>query len=140
MYDASFVEGYYKKYIKSLKELLPEGIFEVNLQLLQQMDLLHFRSPHYQEPNITHHFQVVEAPDKMTLINDEFIIWIKANKTEFETNTLVLIAIQTEDQPHLELAFVASGVYNSSRLVLRVLNKFLIDIQETEGILRQLAC
>jgi hypothetical protein len=47
--------------------------------------------------------------------------------------TYTLIALNRGDcEPQLEVAFIASGVYNSSKLVLKVLEKFLIEIQETE--------
>jgi hypothetical protein len=38
----------------------------------------------------------------------------------------------------LELCFITSGVYNTSRLVLRVLEKFLVEIEENEKLLKTL--
>ena len=51
---------------------------------------------------------------------------------------MTLIALNHEEQPQLEIAFSTSGVYNSSRLVLRVLEKYLQEIQETEDTLKSL--
>ena len=39
----------------------------------------------------------------------------------------------------MELVFSAAGVYNSSRMVLKVLERFLEEIQETERVLASLS-
>jgi len=52
---------------------------------------------------------------------------------EANSSTYALIALNHgETEPQLEAAFIASGVYNSSALVSKVLEKFLLDIQENE--------
>jgi hypothetical protein len=49
---------------------------------------------------------------------------------------LVLIALNQKGIPRLELAFLTTDVYNTSKLVLRILEKFLHEIQENEESLR----
>lgn len=138
MPNLSVLEEYFKKYIKSLYHWIPEGIFTVDLALLQRLDLLHFYRPEYRDPTLTRYFHVVESPEKITLINEEFIIWIMSDRIDSIPVTYTLIALNREDQPKLEIAFIASGVYNTSKLILRILEKFLIDIQETEHTLESL--
>lgn len=134
MYDLYLIEEYYKKYIKNLNYWIPEDIFVVNLEILYHFDLLHFQYPSTQHSTITTHFHVVESSEKITLLNDEFIVWIIPDRLEPVPKTCVIIALN-QDEPKLELAFMASGVYNTSKLVLRLLEKFLIEIQETEKML-----
>jgi hypothetical protein len=138
MLNLSVLEEYYKKYIKNLYYSVPEGIFTVDLRLLQNLDLLHFHRPDYRDSTLTRYFHVIESADKITLINNEFVIWIMSDRIDFIPVTYTLIALNKGDYPRLEIAFIASGVYNNSKLILRVLEKFLIDIQETENLIEHL--
>lgn len=140
MPNLSLLEEYYRKYIKSLSHWIPEGIFTIDLALLHRFDLLHARRPEYRDPSLSRYFQVIESPEKITLVNDDFVVWIMSDKIDLVPVTFTLIAVNTPhySYPKLEVAFVASGVYNSSRLILKVLEKFLMDIQETEELLKQI--
>jgi hypothetical protein len=134
MHNLAVIEECYKKFIKSLNFWIPEGIYYIDLQLLHHFDLLHFQ-PHTprKDPVLTRYFHMVESPEKITLINDEFVVWIIPDKVNYLTVTYTLIALNPSDrEPQLEAAFIASGIYNTSKLVLKVLEKFLIEIQETE--------
>ncbi len=135
MHNLSQIEECYKRYIKSLYYWIPEGIFSVDLDLLRRFDLLHFQRPDYQNPLLTRYFYIIESPEKMTLINDEFVVWIMPDRVDHIPVTYTLIAINQEDYPKLEIAFITSGVYNTSKLVLRILEKFLLEIQENEQML-----
>ncbi|MBA3722349.1 MAG: hypothetical protein H0W88_08100 [Parachlamydiaceae bacterium] len=139
MHDLSSIEEYFKKYSKSLYYWIPEGIYTVNISLLQRFNLLHFQFPPEPDPVLTRQFYILESPEKITLINDDFVIWIMPDKIDQIPVTYALIAINHEDQPRLEVAFIASGVYNTSHVVLRVLDKFLLEIQENEKLLDKLS-
>lgn len=135
MRDLSTIDEYYKKFIKDLHFWIPEGIYFVNLELLHHFDLLHFQpiGIHRKDPLMTRYFHIFETPEKITLINDEFVVWIVPDRMDQTPLTHVLIALNSEEgELQLEVAFIATGVYNTSRLVLKVLEKFLIEIQETE--------
>lgn len=137
MHNFSLLEEYYKKYIKDLYSWIPEGIYFINLELLHHFDLLHFQpNAEYKDPILTRYFHIIESPEKITLLNDEFIVWIMPDKVDHTPLTYTLIALNRgEEEPLLEAAFIAGGVYNSSKLVLKILEKFLIEIQETENTL-----
>jgi len=81
----------------------------------------------------------VESEEKLTLVNDEFIVWIVPEKLKSSSITFTLIALNKENDIQLELAFTTRGIYNNSHLVLRLLEKYLIDIQNTEEQLAKLA-
>lgn len=128
----------YEHFMRHLSEFIPDGIIQVDLKLLQKLGLLHEELPVESQGALTRFFHVVESKDKITLFNDQFVIWIVPEKINNEPQTLVLVAIEKEAKPHLEMAFSMSGIYNTSRLVLRVLEKFLAEIQENEELLSNL--
>ena len=135
MDNISAIDLCYKRFAQDLNQFLPDGLILVDIDLLQELDLLDF---HHQknDPGFTRYFQVIESEEKITLLNDQFIVWIVPEKHENEAYTYILIATNMPDEPHLELAFRVSGAYNTSRLVLRLLEKYLYDIQETEDSLK----
>ena len=116
---------------------MPEGIIDVDLDLLHKMGLLHYHDSVKRDARLTRYFHVLESTDKITLINDLFVVWIVPDKIGHAAVTYTLIALNP-DQPHLELAYSTSGVYNSSKLVLRILEKYLEEIQENEDFIMNL--
>jgi len=135
MDDISQLDEVYNKFITNLEDWSPEGITEVNLKLLQSFDLLHYHRRESHDPGLTRYFHVVETPEKITLVNEQFVVWIVPDKIENLPVTYILIALNKDSIPHLEIVFQTQGIYNSSRLVLRVLEKYLQEIHETEDLL-----
>ncbi len=129
------LDSSYEQFINRLPELLPDGVSPIDLQLLQKMGLLHEEQDGDNSTSLTRFFHVVESKDKITLFNDQFVIWIVPEKQNCEPHTLVLVALNSGQKPRLELAFSMTGIYNTSRLVLRVLEKFLSEIQENEDVI-----
>jgi hypothetical protein len=129
----------YKKFVKELNVWLPEGMLDVNLALLQELNLLNFEEQVVHEDDaLTRYFHVIETAEKITLGNDQFAIWIVVENTNDVAKTLTFIALNSEKNPKLEMAFSGTGVYNTSRLVLRVLEKLLQEIMENEETMNQL--
>lgn len=138
MYNLSLIEDSYKKYIKNLENWIPEGIYHIDLSLLHYFDLLHYHKLEHQDSLFLDSFQAIEFPEKMTLVNDHFVIWIQTEYLDNSPVTYVLIALNQEKKaPELQLAFVASGVYNTSKIIMGVLEKFIQEIKENEDILKQ---
>lgn len=139
MRDLSALEDHYNNYIRSLKDYLPDGIINVDIELLSAFGLLSFfNNKISNEDTLTRYFQVIETEEKITLINDQFIIWIVPENMNETSITYALIALNVNELPSLELAFSTAGVYNTSHLVLRILEKFLIEIQETQDYLKKI--
>lgn len=138
MNNPAILEACYKRYIKNITKWLPDGITEVDLDLLHKLDLLHYHSRGGEDSSLTRYFHVMESEGKLTLVNDEFVIWIVPEKTENSSTTLTFIALNKPDDLQLEMVFSASGIYNNSHLVLRLLEKFLNEIQGTEALLSKL--
>lgn len=139
MHNLSQLEEYFQKFIKQIHHGPAEQLLEVNLALLQQLGLLNFYNLSSYNPALTRYFHVIETQSKITLINEDFVVWIVPEKNHRLTRTYTLIAINKKDQPYLELAMVNSGIYNNSRLILRILEKLLFDIEENEAFLRNIS-
>lgn len=123
------IDQTFKKFMANLDEYLPEGLLQVDINLLKELELLNFYKD--KDLSFTRYFQVVETDEKITLINEQFIVWIVSEKIQDVSATYVFIALN-KPEPHLEIAFSVSGVYNTSRLVLRLLEKYLEEIDEVE--------
>jgi hypothetical protein len=85
------------------------------------------------EPDdLTQYFHVIESVEKVTLFNEQFIVWIIPKMEGEEPLTHVLIALNHPEKANLEVVFATRGVYNTPRYVLKVLQHFLADMLETE--------
>lgn len=123
----------YSNYMNDLSAHLPDGIVEVDLTLLQELGLLTSEEEAGDiSDSLTHNFYVIESSEKLTLFNDKFSIWIAPMLQEENPTTYTLIALNEHQKPHLEMVFTTTGVYNHSSLVLRILEKFLEQIEENE--------
>jgi hypothetical protein len=127
------LEADYKKYTSDLKRFAPDGVVEIDLSFLHELGLLSYEeSTTLEQSTLTHNFYVVESPDKLTLFNHKFVVWIVPQLIEQIPTTYTFIASNNKCQTHLEMVFSTCGVYNHSSLVLRILEKFLEQIEENE--------
>lgn len=138
MNDLSVMEAAFKEAIKNMKNWAPEEVIQIDEELLNRLNLLNEPFKSDGQPLQTNSFHFVESDDKVTLFNNEFVIWIVPENEQGQLVTYTLIALNHAPAPHLELVFVTEGDYNNSHLVLRLLEKFLSEIQETEEMLQQM--
>ncbi|MCH9614397.1 MAG: hypothetical protein SP1CHLAM54_16440 [Chlamydiia bacterium] len=124
----------FETFISNLPSFVPEGVIEVDLTLLEEAGLLNYEEFEEQttEESLPHYFHVIETSEKVTLFNHQFAIWIVPQLAEDLPMTLVLISLVTEDKPHLELAFSTEGVYNTPKLVLKLIRHFLSEVIDNE--------
>lgn len=135
MLNPNKIEEIYQQYSKDLTQWVPDGILSVTLDMLYELDLLENINDESDNDDFTQYFHVLETPEKVSLFNDQFIIWIVPKMEEENPITYVLIALNTEDSVHLEIVFTTSGVYNTPKFVLKVLQYYLLDMLETEATL-----
>ncbi len=124
----------YNEFISSLSSWIPEGIIEVDMSLLEETGLLthvSFEKDNTQE-QLPHYFHVIETPDKVTLFNHQFAIWIVPKIVDENPTTIVMISLITNGRPHLEIVFSTKGVYNTPKFVLRLLKYYLSEVIDTE--------
>jgi hypothetical protein len=132
------LEIFYRKMTKHLHEWLPEGIIQVDIELLQTLNLLNFPVKDLPDSPLARHFHVIETEEKITLINEEYVIWIVPGVQKGIPITYTFIALNRSHELKLELCFETAGVYNTSRLVLRILEKYLTDISENEALIEKM--
>lgn len=128
------LDSFYQHFITDLPKFVPDGFVEVNLALLNDLGLLSSEQTIEQEDpsSLTHSFYVIESSDKLTLFNPKFIVWIVPKIIDQIPTTYTLVALNEPEHPHLEMVFTTAGVYNHSNLVLKILEKFLDQIEENE--------
>lgn len=131
------LEESYNDFIKDLPKWIPDGIIDIDLKLLDEMGLLCQEELEMDEnqDHFPHYFHVVETPDKVTLFNHQFVVWIAPQVINENPCTLTLVALMHSEKPHLELGFSTSGVYNTPKFVLRILRFFLSEVIDTEAII-----
>ena len=127
------IDKLYEQYSANLSDLAHDGVVNVDLSLLHELNLLSDCDQIIDDPeDLTQYFHVIESPEKVTLFNEQFLVWI-VPKTEQEIPiTYVLIALNAQNKISLDVVFTTSGVYNTPKYVLKVLQYYLLDMLETE--------
>ena len=136
MMNPEKLEEAYREFTQNFTKWVPDGILPVNLSLLQEMGLLSFEQFEKSTlDNLSHYFHVIETDDKVTLFNEQFAIWIVPKVVDDNPTTLALIALISQRKPHLEIVFSTSGVYNTPKYILKVLQHFLTEVADTEAMI-----
>lgn len=128
------IEETYKEFMGNLPQWAHDGIISIDLSFLHEEGLLNSLHADQGEPDdLTQYFHVVESVEKVTLFNEQFIVWIVPKMDGDQPITYVLIALNQQEKAHLEIVFTTRGVYNTPKYVLKVLQHFLLDMLETEA-------
>ena len=130
------LEEAYKDFTDNLQQWTPDGCIHVNLQLLQDLGLLNNWDSESSSPeSLTQQFHVIETNDKVTLFNEKFAVWITPQTETELPSTLIIIALIQNLKPHLEIVYTTSGVYNTPKYILKVLQHFMAEMLDTEATL-----
>ncbi|NGX64047.1 MAG: hypothetical protein KR126chlam6_01471 [Candidatus Anoxychlamydiales bacterium] len=136
MLNPNEIEKLYEKYIANLADLAHDGIITVDLALLHELNLLDDLDQIKDDPeDLTQYFHVIESQEKVTLFNEQFMVWIVPKTEQDIPVTYVLISLNAQNKTTLEVVFTTSGVYNTPKYVLKVLQYYLLDMLETEATL-----
>jgi hypothetical protein len=134
MLNPQKLEKAYNSYIADLPKWLQDGVVEVDLNLLKKFDLLN-KTPEEEkelQSQFPFYFHVIENQEKVTLFNNQFVVWIVPKVIDDVPTTMTLISLVYKDIPRLELVFSTRGVYNTPKYVLKVLRHFLTEVIDTE--------
>jgi hypothetical protein len=82
-----------------------------------------------------HYFHVIETPEKVTLFNEQFVVWIMPKVVQNAPITLTFIGRVTPLKAKLELVFSTTGFYNTPKFILKILEHFLTEVIDTEAII-----
>ncbi len=128
------------RFISNLSYWAPDGIVEIDLTLLHSYGLLKCKDSSSDITRaLTDYFHVVESPEKITLYNQRFVIWIVPKVIGNEPTTITLVAlINSEETPQIEIVFSTKGIYNSPRLILKILEYYLKEIEENENLIAKI--
>ncbi len=134
MINPKKLEEAFLEFSTDLQKWVPEGIVSVDLKLLHDLDLLNHSEweNSVNESSLTQYFHIIETADKVTLFNDQFAVWIVPQLIDDISLTTTYIALAQGEKPHLEIVYTTKGVYNAPKYILKVLQHFLIEVQDTE--------
>ncbi len=132
----SDLEKAYEDFTKNVKKWLPDGLIRIDLEVLCEMGLVNGEDFDHEEPDeVTHYFHVLETPDKITLHNEKFAIWIVPKMVDNVPMTHTYISQIRNEKPHLELVYENRGIYNSPKFILKVLQYLLIETIDTDAVI-----
>lgn len=127
------IEEAYKEFVGNLPNWAHDGISAIDLKFLHEQGLLpSITEDQSDADDLTQYFHVIESIEKVTLFNEQFIVWIIPKMDGDQPLTYVLIALNHPEKAHLEVVFATRGVYNTPKYVLKVLQHYLVDMLETE--------
>ena len=132
------LEEAFVEFSQNMQRHAPDGVIAVDLNLLHDLGLLEKGKIHDSNTSdeLMHYFHVLETPDKVTLFNEQFVVWILPKMISETPLTLIFIGrIPATSKPHLELVFSTTGVYNTPKFILKVLEHFLTEVIDTEAII-----
>lgn len=137
MINPNVLEEAFQEFSKNLSKWIPDGIIHVDLKLLNDLGLLNNAELEHSvsEANLNHYFHIIETPDKVTLFNEQFAIWIVPQVVDEMPTTTTLISLLQGNKPHLEIVYLTSGVYNTPKYILKILQHFLAEVQDTEAVI-----
>lgn len=137
MMSPSELEEAFTEFSQNLQKHAPDGVISVDLDMLHQLGLL--KNDQFDQvtshEDLMHYFHVLETPDKVTLFNDKFVVWILPKMVNDLSVTMTFIALLQNTKPHLELVFSTSGVYNTPKFILKILEHFLTEVTDTEAMI-----
>lgn len=132
----SDLEKAYEEFSKNAQKWLPDGFIRINLETLCGMGLVNGKDFDHEEPDeVTHYFHVLETPDKITLHNEKFAIWIVPKLVDNTPLTHTYISQIRDSTPRLELVYENRGIYNSPKFILKILQYFLIETIDTDAVI-----
>jgi hypothetical protein len=127
------IEQAYQEFITDLPHSAHDGICSIDLNFLHTQGLLESIQEDKGDPDdLTQFFHVIESVEKVTLFNEQFVVWIIPRMEGEQPLTYVMIALNHPEKASLEIVFTTRGVYNTPRYVLKVLQHFLLDMLDTE--------
>ncbi len=137
MISPAELEEAFKEFSENFSKWVPDGVIPVNLTLLNELGLLHHA--HFEQSSsdtFAHFFHVLETQEKVTLFNQQFAVWIVPKVIDEQPTTLTFIAfLNNSTKPHLEIVFSTTGVYNTPKYILKVLQHFISEVLDTEAVI-----
>jgi hypothetical protein len=132
------LDAFFQKLSTNTGELFPDGIVNINVKVLHDLHLLSEDPPTIHETPVSSLLQAIESEGKITLYNEKFALWIVPQAHASPPTTITFIARRTGEAISPEVAFRTQGIHNRSKTILRIIDRFLAEIQETESVIASL--
>jgi hypothetical protein len=128
------LEEYFEKFIEDPNYWVNDEIIDVNLEMLKDWGLLNQTEEEESllQDQFPFYFHVLENDSKVTLFNNQFIVWIIPEIMDENPCTRVMIALIKDHDLKLEIVYNTLGVYNTPKYVLKTLRHFLTEVIDTE--------
>ncbi len=130
------INAYYDFLTQHTSDLIPDGIIEVDVMLLQSLNILNTSQPPGTPP-AKELLQAIDSGGRITLFNNRFVLWIVPQNEISPPSTTVILARCDTNTIKPEIAFKTAGIHNQSKTILQLIDRYLIDIQETEEVLEK---
>lgn len=137
MINPNILENAYEEFSKDPRKWLHDNIIQVDMKLLSELGLLNSKEldKTVSDAYLNQHFHIIETPEKVTLFNEQFAVWISPELLDDIPTTTTFIALLQNNKPHLEIVYTTSGVYNTPKYILKILQHFLAEVQDTETVI-----
>ena len=137
MMTPSELEEAFTEFSQNLSKHAPDGVISVDLDTLNELGLLKQGTIDQvtTQEDLMHYFHVLETADKVTLFNEQFAVWILPKTLKETSITMTFIALLQNNKPHLEIVYMTAGVYNTPKYILKILQHFLAEVQDTEAVI-----
>ena len=137
------IEQAFREYARDIERSAPDWVIHIDLELLQKEGIVSSSESFLAdnkgvEEKIAERFHVIESPEKVTLFNDQFSVWIVPRLVNGRPETFTMIASNRQGHPHLELVFATTGVFNTPSYILKVLEHYLEEVMETDAFIRRI--
>lgn len=136
MFNADRIEALFQNFLTELQQGGADRWIHIDNQLVENLginttDLL-------EASQDQSYFFVLESCDRITLINQDFLVWLIPLRNE-EPETLAIVARNSEKEAHMELIIHASGRFNTPDIILKVLDYSLKEIKENDELVGHLS-
>ena len=129
------LDAFFEHLVSHTSDLLPDGIMNINVKTLHALHLLSDDTPLPGSAPASTLLQAIESGGRITLYNEKFALWVVPQKNADPASTIVFIASRTDEEIKPEIAFRTTGIHNRSKTILKLIDRFLADIQETETVI-----
>lgn len=127
------LEKYFHQFTDDLSKWIQDGIQNIDHAFLKEAGINVDNNDSNSLDDLPFYFHVIETDEKVTLFNNQFIVWIIPKIVNDESLTYTLICYLHENEPKLEIVFTTKQEFNSPKLLIKTLRYYLTEMIDTES-------
>ena len=133
MINPEKLEKYFHQFTDDLSKWIQDGIQEIDESFITRAGIDIDENESGSLEDLPFYFHVIETDEKVTLFNNQFIVWIIPKIVNDESLTYTLICYLHENEPKLEVVFTTKQKFNSPKILIKMLRYFLTEMIDTES-------